>query len=129
MSAERVPHGFVIGTGASGAGQTLATATPIPLGPRGLVSVHVSVDNGTDGVAPTDAPAGALHLYAAAFSKYDLVTAADTDLLAVSPTGSNALIGGWANFENTPGRSIKIVYTRTSGGGTGSRLRIGVVVA
>lgn len=129
---EARPHRLLkISTAASGYGQTLATAESITVPESGLVSVVCSVDNGTEDQAPTDNPNGALKMYACGAvtdtAEFVPVTKADADLLVISPKGDNVNVKGIASFECTPGVAIKIVYVRSSGGGSGSRIRVRVI--
>jgi hypothetical protein len=110
-----------------GATQTVDAAYAIPIGEDGDLAIQCLIDNGTDGVAPTDTPAGSWQLWCSSDGQtYSRVSGADTELAKIAPAG-NALVSAYAILEGVPGSSAKLVYVRTGGGAT-TRARLRVTV-
>jgi hypothetical protein len=109
-----------------GASQVESAVQSVTLGPESRLDILVTIDNGA-GIAPTDSPIGTFKLFAGDGSDYAHVIDADETLAKVAPAG-NTFISRWISFDDVPGSSIKLVYTRTSGGAA-SRARIKLVTS
>jgi len=103
--------------------ETVANLPAAALQTGGHVDVHVSIDNGTVGVAPTDTPVGVWELWCSSNGTdfYQYAPAELVDQLALIAPNGNNLVDAWAVFSNLPGTAVKVRYNATSGGELGSR--------
>ncbi len=124
-----------------GQSTTLADCTPIPVGTGGHLDLSVDVGNAA-GAASADAPVGAWQLWTSTGFKDDdnasyrpvQLAQLDTALVALGPTGNNAVISRTLSMRGVPGRWAKLLYVRSTGGSatiaasTAARARVTVTV-
>ncbi len=98
---------------------TLAGTTAVELRENGHLSINASIYSGA-GIAPVDTPVGVWQLwFSGDGTNYDLLSTAATvaELALIAPNGNN-LVDAWAVFSNAPGKFVKVLYIRSSGGAT-----------
>lgn len=91
------------------------------------VAIGIYIDNGA-GAAPTDTPVGSFTLQTSwDASRWFDYPDASSALAAVSPTG-NAVLSKAAVVRSVCAKYARVVYTRSSGGGTNSACTVYVDV-
>lgn len=111
-----------------GADETLGVAG-VELHRGGELSIQCLIDNGTDGVNPSDSPVGAWQLWSTMDgTNYTRLTstAIDAELAKIAPN-TNTAVNAVATFAGVAGTSCKVIYKRTSGGAA-TRARLFCVV-
>lgn len=131
MGAQRTNTSLYSASNNLGASMVLANVGAFPVSYGGHVSIQCRIHNGA-GAAPSDTPAGSWKLYASS-NGVDFTEVTDTgsdttiadQLAKIAPNGNN-VVNAYAVLDNVPGTSAKLLYVRSSGGGTNATATVNV---